>query len=325
MPQRAVEMYGFTERSHVYVGNFPLWTAGGYRWALIAWSAGATVIIHQAADLHQPLIRHSLAHIFATPASLYALMYATKGVVRQNDVTRLMVTGGAMSKAMWLAAKQCVTRQISAMLASTEALVAAITPIEHPDDLLWHRIDPSREVQVVDDRGSPVPVGQEGHVRIRIEDGIEGYLDDPLATREFFRDGYFYPGDMGQFGPDGRLSLRGRVSDVVNVLGIKVATGAIEQALQDRLGADGICIVSIASENESAMHDEIHLVIEAGRKLKHADIEAAADAELGQIKRVSVHIVFVAKMPRNDMGKIDRRALKEELLRRRGRPTTVAR
>jgi len=52
-------MYGFTERSHVYVGNFPLWTAGGYRWALIAWSAGATVIIHQAADLHQPLFRHS--------------------------------------------------------------------------------------------------------------------------------------------------------------------------------------------------------------------------------------------------------------------------
>jgi len=83
--------------------------------------------------------------------------------------------------------------------------------------------------------------------------------------------------------------------------------------------------VSIAREYESAMHDEIHLVIEAGRKLKHADIEAAADAELGQIKRVSVHIVFVAKMPRNDMGKIDRRALKEELLRRRGRPTTVAR
>jgi len=98
----------------------------------------------------------------------------------------------------------------------------------------------------------------EGQVRIRIDDGIEGYLDDPIATREFFRDGYFYPGDMGQFAPDGRLSLRGRVSDVVNVLGIKIATGAIEQALQDRLGANGICIVSIASENERAMHDEIH-------------------------------------------------------------------
>ena len=162
-------------------------------------------------------------------------------------------------------------------------------------------------------------------MRIRIDDGIEGYLDDPIATREFFRDGYFYPGDMGQFAPDGRLSLRGRVSDVVNVLGIKIATGAIEQALQDRLGANGICIVSIASENERAMHDEIHLLIEAGQKLEHAEIEAAADAELGQIKRVPVHIEFVAMMPRNDMGKIDRRALKEELMRRRGRPTAAAR
>jgi len=130
---------------------------------------------------------------------------------------------------------------------------------------------------------------------------------------------------MGQFGPDGRLSLRGRVSDVVNVLGIKVATGAIEQALQDRLGADGICILSMGSENAGAMHDEIHLVIEARRKLEHADIEAAADAELGQIKRIPVHIDFVATMPRNDMGKIDRRALKEEFLRRRGSGTATAR
>jgi len=54
----------------------------------------------------------------------------------------------------------------------------------------------------------------------------------PRATRDFFRDGYFYPGDVGLFGPDGRLSLRGRVSEVVNVLGLKIATGGIEQALQ---------------------------------------------------------------------------------------------
>jgi acyl-CoA synthetase (AMP-forming)/AMP-acid ligase II len=137
-------------------------------------------------------------------------------------------------------------------------MLVAITPIEQADDLLWYRIDPSREVQVVDESGEVLPPGQEGLVRMRIDDGLDGDLDDPIATHEFFRDGYFYPGDFGEFGQDGRLALRGRMSDVVNVLGFKIATGAIEQALQDRLQAEGVCILSIPSRKEDATEDEIH-------------------------------------------------------------------
>ena len=67
----------------------------------------------------------------------------------------------------------------------------------------------------------------------------------------------FYTGDVGVFGPDGRMSLRGRVSDVVNVLGTKIATGGIEQALQDRLGAEGICILSLPDHHGD---EQIHLI-----------------------------------------------------------------
>lgn len=81
-------------------------------------------------------------------------------------------------------------------------MLVAITPIEQADDLLWYRIDPSREVQVVDESGEVLPPGQEGLVRMRIDDGLDGDLDDPIATHEFFRDGYFYPGDFGEFGQD---------------------------------------------------------------------------------------------------------------------------
>jgi len=324
LPQRAVEMYGFTERSHVYVGNFPLWTAGGYRWALIAWSARATVIIHQAADLHQPLFRHSLTHIFATPASLYALMYATKGVARRNDATRLMVTGGAMSKAMWLAAKQCVTRQVSAMLVSTEALVAAITPIEHSDDLLWHRIDPSREVQVVDERGSPMPVGQ------RARCGYESTTaSKAISTTRSRRASSFAT----------VISIRAtwansRRTDGCRCAGASPMSSTCSASRSPPARSSRRCRIASARTESASCRSRVKtngrcttrsILIEAGRKLEHAEIEAAADAELGQIKRVPVHIEFVAMMPRNDMGKIDRRALKEELMRRRGRPTAAAR
>ena len=305
------EINGISDRSIVYVLNFPLWTAGGYRWPLITWSTGGTVVIHQAPDLHTPLARHDMTHVFATPAKVAALLEATNGTLRRNDATRLLVTGGALSQAMLEAAKRLLTRQVYSVLASTEALTMAVTPLEQPGDLLWHRIHPSRQVEVVDEVGNVLGPGREGLVRVRIIDGLGGYLDDEVATRTFFGDGYFYPGDMGMFGDDGRLSLRGRASDVINVLGDKIATDPIERALQDRLGAEGVCILSI--ENTGG-DDEIYVVIQSSRPIEPAKIVAAGDAELGPIKRVPARFVSVEKLPRNEMGKIERLVLRQQLI-----------
>jgi acyl-coenzyme A synthetase/AMP-(fatty) acid ligase len=272
---------------------------------------GGTVVIHQAPDLHQPLTQHDLSHIFTTPDQLSALMRAAGGSPRRNDATHLMVAGAALPKAMLLAAKQYVTRQVYSVLASTEGMTLSATPIEQPGDLLWHRIHPSREVQVVDEADNVLGPGNVGLVRVRIIDGLEGYLDDDAATRTFFRDGYFYPGDLGLFGDDGRLSLRGRASDVVNILGNKIATSPIERALQDRLGVEGVCIISI---QRNAGDEEIHLVIQSSRRIERAEFEAATNAELGTIKRMPVHVSFMEKLPRNEMGKIQRLVLKQQLM-----------
>ena len=307
----AADLYGISDRSVVYVANFGLWTAGGYRWPLTTWGAGGTVVIHPPPDLRRPLARHDMTHVFATPNTLLALLPSPRDPPRRNDAMRLLVTGGALPQALLAAATELLTRRVYSVLASTEASVLAITPIERSNDLDWHRIHPSREVQVVDEAGNVLGPGREGMVRARILDGIAGYLGDEAASREFFHDGYFYPGDVGVFGADGRLSLRGRVTDVVSILGIKVATGAIERALQDRLGVDGVCVIGIPGATSG---EEIHLVVESRRRIERAEIEAAANAELGIIGSVPVRIDFTAKLPRNEMGKIRRLALKELLL-----------
>jgi acyl-coenzyme A synthetase/AMP-(fatty) acid ligase len=304
------EINGITEQSIVYVSNFGLWTAGGYRWPLITWSMGGTVVLHQAEDLHSPLARHDLTHMFSTPSMLATLLHASGGELRRNDSMRLLVTGGALTQALLAAAKREVTQQVFSVLAATEALTLAVTPLDHPDDLLWHRIHPSREVQVVDEAGNVLGPGTEGLIRVRIIDGLTGYLDDELTTREFFRDGFFYPGDLGLFGPDGRLSLRGRASDVINVLGDKIATGPVERALQDRLGVEGACIVSIQN---TASEDEIYLVIQSTAPIETAKIVAAGGDELAAIRRVPVRVVFRDKLPRNEMAKIQRLVLKQQL------------
>ena len=297
-----------TPDSMVYVRDFPLSTAGGYRWPLMTWSQGATVVFQQGHDFDRPYRLPGLSHAFATPATLGFLLHAAAADWRRNDGLRLFVTGGAMTRAMATAARQLLTRQVYTVLASTEALTLGVTPLEDLDDLPWHRIHPLREVQVVDDAGRALPAGRIGLVRARVLDGLAGYVGDEAASLKFFRDAYFYSGDLGTFGPDGRLRLSGRVTDVINVMGHKVAPEPIERDLQERLAADAVCVLSLPGPDGC---DDVHVVIESRRDIAHAELERLAQGPLRQFGRL--HFRVVAALPRNAMGKVQRLVVRQLL------------
>lgn len=304
------------EHSVIYVANFGQWLAGGYRWPLIAWSAGATVIFHQGKNEHRPLQRHEVTHVFTTPQLLMQLLEKPAEALRRNDAMHVLVTAGAMSKSQAMAARQRLSRRLYSVLASSEALTLAVTPIESGDDLHYHRIHPEREAQVVDTAGQPLPHGKMGLVRVRILDGLTGYLNDEAATRAFFKDGWFYPGDLGVMHEDGRLSLHGRTGDVINLLGNKIATAPVEAALQDRLGLDGVCLLSLRPDGGD---EEMHVIYEGSDRVKAAAWHAAIARELPLLGSVNFHIERVKKMPRNEMGKIRRLLLKRHLQTRIGK------
>jgi len=78
-------------------------------------------------------------------------------------------------------------------------------------------------------------------VRVRVDGGIElagpplalGYRLDPRATAEAFVDGWFRTRDAGALGADGRLTVQGRLDDVVITGGVNVAPQAVEAALRE--------------------------------------------------------------------------------------------
>jgi acyl-CoA synthetase (AMP-forming)/AMP-acid ligase II len=302
---------GLDGDSLVYAWNFGQWTAGGYRWPLLAWSMGGTVVFHQREDSHWPLAEHAFTHMFATPAMLSDLMdRAGDGLLRRESM-RLFITGGEMPRELAARARARLTPRLYNVLASTEALTVAVTLVEGDEDLHWHRIHPEREVQVVGDGGTPLPVGQLGKVRIRILDGLAGYQDDPEATREFFDGEWFYPGDLGVMDGQGRLSLHGRNSDVVNVLGNKVATAGMERLLRERLGAEAVCILGLHPDGGD---EQLHVAIESRLQVTDDHCRAALGEELRPLRGVHLHFDLVARLPRNAMGKVQRDELRRMLL-----------
>jgi acyl-coenzyme A synthetase/AMP-(fatty) acid ligase len=302
-------VFGISDRSVVNLLNFGGWAGTGPNNAIATWDAGGTVVIYSRPNLHESFRYRGITHTQTVPPTLANILSAPADALRRDDAMQLTVTGGSLSRALWEKAKMRLTRRVYTSIGSTEGLPITRTAIEGPDDLRWHRILPSSDVQIVDDRGRIVSVGQEGMVRFRPLEGVSGYLDDPEATRAFFRDGYFYSGDLGVIRSDGRLALLGRLTDVINVVGEKVAAGPIEEVLQSKLGIGGVCVFSIPHADGEEV---VHVVIESLLRIDHAQIAAVLKGMLPRYaSRVQAH--YVEALPRNDMGKIQRNVLKQRL------------
>lgn len=81
--------------------------------------------------------------------------------------------------------------------------------------------------------GQPCATGEVGEVRVRNGYLAPGYRDAPEATRRAFRGGWFHPGDLAKYEPNGALTIVGRVDQIINLGGTKVDPVEIEEVLHD--------------------------------------------------------------------------------------------
>lgn len=216
------EMFALTEQSVASVFHLGGWTGIGHNTPAATWDAGGCVVMCQGTPDHEALDYPGITLFHAPVNILAAVLTAPPGRLRFNPTMRIVTGAGPLSRKLAEEATARLTQQIHIDVGSTEVPIFGLTAVETEEDLVWHRIAEGREVQIVGDDGKVLPVGMVGHLRVRTW-GVTGYLHDDEATRTFFRDGYFYTGDLGCLRADGRFMLQGRVTDLVNILGGKFA------------------------------------------------------------------------------------------------------
>ncbi len=89
------------------------------------------------------------------------------------------------------------------------------------------------EIVIVDGAGNRLPPEAVGEIVIRGENVTDGYENAPDAKAQTFRKGWFHTGDLGWFDRDGDLFLSGRLNELVNRGGEKVAPAEIDQVLAE--------------------------------------------------------------------------------------------
>src|SRR6267142_3868516 len=90
---------------------------------------------------------------------------------------------------------------------------------------------PGATIEITDVAGQYLPAGREGTIRIRASSMARCYLADPGASAEAFREGFFYPGDLGYLMADGIVVLTGREKTILNLGGHKTRPEIIEDVL----------------------------------------------------------------------------------------------
>jgi acyl-CoA synthetase (AMP-forming)/AMP-acid ligase II/acyl carrier protein len=166
------------------------------------------------------------------------------------------------------------------------------------------------EIAIVDTDGRVLPSGERGEIAIRGPTITRGYDNDAAATQQAFRNGWFRTGDLGYLDDEGYLFLVGRIKEVINRGGQKVAPGEVEDALLShpdvveaavfaiphiRLGAD-IAAAVVSSQNAAVRAKDLrefirkrlasfkvpglirlvpHIPKSAGGKIKRGELAAA--------------------------------------------------
>jgi acyl-coenzyme A synthetase/AMP-(fatty) acid ligase len=304
--QEIVDSLKLDWHSALCVFNFTAWTGIGYKWAASPWLVGGTTIIAQTNAPHRALRRPEITHAVLGPSLLDRLLSAPDSAFPRNDALLLAVGAGPITRSQFENAQRRITAHLVNVLASTEGGVIGLTPLHGPEDLRWHRLAPGRVVEIVDDQDRPVPAGETGLVRIAT-DRLTHYLHDDAASAEFFRKGYFYPGDLAVMRTDGRMALQGRANDVIQVNGSKFAPELFEHKLRELVGA-AVCLLSLPARDG----EELHLVIESSAPKATKSLMAQIAKGVPAAGPMRIHCM--AQLPRTDMGKILRAKLRERLM-----------
>ena len=166
------------------------------------------------------------------------------------------------------------------------------------------------EIRIVDEDGESVSVGDSGEIVARGQRLMQGYWNQEEATRETLRGGWLYTGDLGYFDEDGYIFLSGRAKDFIKRGGEMIAPEEVEQILHSHPAVDEAAIIGIP-DVEWGERVRAVVVRKPGAELTGAELIEYCRPRMAGFKRPE-DVVFVDELPRNPMGKVLKRVLREQ-------------
>jgi long-chain acyl-CoA synthetase len=171
---------------------------------------------------------------------------------------------------------------------------------------------PSTEVSIRDDNGNELSLGAVGEICVRGPQVMRGYWNRPDETAKvMLANGWLRTGDVGRIDGEGYVFIEDRKKDMILVSGFNVYPNEVESVAVTHPAVLEVAAVSQVDERSGEVV-ALFVVPKPGKQLTEAEIIEHCRKSLTGYK-VPKHVYFRKELPKTNVGKILRRALREEI------------
>jgi long-chain acyl-CoA synthetase len=283
---------------------------------LMAKMGGLNILIPNPRDIPgfvKELAKHRYNMITGVNTLYNALLHNPEFLKLDFSAVKVCSAGGmAMQKAVADRWKEVTGRVILEGYGLTET--SPVATANRPDLTEFNGTIglpiPSTDVAIRDDDNKDVPLGQPGEICIKGPQVMKGYWQRPDETaRAITPDGYFHSGDVGVMDEQGYIRIVDRKKDMILVSGFNVYPNEIEQVVAMHPGV--LEVAAIGVEDEHSGEVPKLFIVKKDPSLTAEQVLEFCKEQLTGYKRPK-HVEFRSELPKTNVGKILRRALREE-------------
>jgi fatty-acyl-CoA synthase len=237
------------DRHSVYLWTLPMFHCNGwtYPWAVTA-VAGTHVCLRRIdpAAIFTSIAAHHVTHLCGAPIVLNLLIHAPQAVKRRFDHIVEVATGGAAPPSAVIEAMERMGFRVTHLYGLTESYGPSTVcawqeewaglPLGERAARMARQGVASLTLagqRVVDAAMADVPADGAtlGELVLHSNTLMKGYLSNPAATAEAFKDGWFHTGDLAVMHPDGYIEIKDRAKDIIISGGENISSLEVEEAL----------------------------------------------------------------------------------------------
>jgi malonyl-CoA/methylmalonyl-CoA synthetase len=312
------EAWGFAGREgqDVLIHALPIFHVHGLFVAIHAALLSATRLLWFARfDAAATAARLPEATVFMGVPTLYVRLLAEPGLGREACAgMRLFVAGSApLLPETFAAWRERTGHVILERYGMSETVMLTSNPYAPSEARRAGTVGrplPGVQLRIRDERGASLPAGEIGGIEVRGPNVFQGYWRLPEKTAEDFTpDGWFKTGDLGRVDADGYVSIVGRSKDLIISGGYNVYPAEVEGCINEMPGVAESAVVGVPHPDfgEAVV---AHVVPRHGAALDAGAIVAALKGRIANFK-VPKRVFVEPDLPRNAMGKVQKKALRE--------------
>jgi acyl-CoA synthetase (AMP-forming)/AMP-acid ligase II len=299
-----------------FMAATPLYFGGGRFMTMAYLFMGATVVLnpppYRPEELARAINEGGITSLFLVPTLLRRLLDIPRTSTPLFPRLRLLINTGS---SLYPEERRRIMVELSPnfynFYSTTEGGGISLLRPEDPDEASMSVGRPvfGTEVQVVDGDHHLVPPGTVGRIRYRGGSVADSYYRNPEESTAAFRDGWYYPGDLGHFDTHGFLYLTGRSKDMIIRGGVNIYPAEIEQTLLTHPAVTDVAVVAWPSSERG---EEIAAFVVRRSNIGEPDLLEHCRRTLAPYK-LPKGIFFVDELPKSGMGKVLKPKLVERL------------